>query len=99
MAQFIKTASEAVNLPEVQAMLKRLDDFGLGIFVPHMHGKEGDFEKLPDGVVQIEENMKIEFMSKTDPNLPESITVGWRWSTGDQSAMACSYCQEHQKHC
>ena len=48
------SAQEALNLPEVQDMLKRLSEFQLGIFMPHMHDeKTGAFQLLGDDVVQV----------------------------------------------
>ena len=37
LPQALRTAQEAIHLPEVQEMLRRLSEYKLGIFMPHMH--------------------------------------------------------------
>ena len=49
----------AIHLPEVQAMLQRLSEYDLGIFMPHQHDERtGDFQPLPDDVMQVESGCK-----------------------------------------
>ena len=36
----LSRAKSAIELPEVQAMLRRLSEFNLGIFMPHQHDEE-----------------------------------------------------------
>jgi len=81
----LKTAQAAMQLPEVQDMLRRLSAFRLGIFMPHQHDDStGEFQPLPDEVVQVESGRTVSFerlesiTQRTDSFLP----VGWRWSAG-----------------
>ena len=82
------SAQEALNLPEVQAMLKRLSEFQLGIFMPHRHDENtGAFQLLGDDVVQVESGLEVSFKAaKEIANQQNSfLPVGWYWRD-DQSA-------------
>ena len=49
------TAQEAIHFPEVQEMLRKLSEFNLGIYMPHMHDEQtGQFQLLPEEVLQVE---------------------------------------------
>ena len=85
LPQALRTAQEAIHLPEVQEMLCRLSKYKLGIFMPHMHDeKTGEFQPLPDNVMQVESGLEVSFQpsdqvaSQTDRFLP----VGWYWQAG-----------------
>ncbi len=85
LPQALRTAQEAIHLPEVQEMLCRLSKYKLGIFMPHMHDeKTGEFQPLPDNVMQVESGLEVSFQpsdqvaSQTDRFLP----VGWYWHAG-----------------
>ena len=85
LPQALRTAQEAIHLPEVQEMLLRLSEYKLGIFMPHMHDdKTGEFQPLPDEVVQVEYGLEVSFRpaeeiaSQADRFLP----VGWFWRAG-----------------
>ena len=80
LPQALRTAQEAIHLPEVQAMLRRLSEYKLGIFMPHQHDEEtGEFQPLPVGVTQVESGLEVSFqateeiVNQTDRFLP----VGW----------------------
>ena len=73
----------AIELPEVQDMLRRLSQYKLGIFMPHMHEERtGEFQQLPDEIIQVESGLEVSFqprkeiVSQTDRFLP--VTWGWR---------------------
>ena len=93
MPSALRRAQAAIHLPEVQAMLQRLSEYELGIFMPHQHDERtGDFQPLPDDVMQVESGCKVSFqnteeiMNQTDRFLP----VAWRWRVGASSpASAC----------
>ena len=89
--QALRTAQEAIHLPEVQEMLRRLSEYKLGIFMPHMHDEQtGEFQVLPDEVMQVESGLDVSFKptqeiaSQTDHFLP----VGWFWRAGASTAVA-----------
>jgi len=55
----LRSAQAAVQLPEVQEMLRRLSGHGLGIFMPHMHDERtGDFLSLPGDLTQVEAGLE-----------------------------------------
>ena len=81
----LRTAQAAIHCPEVQAMLRRLSDYGLGICMPHMHDAQtGEFLPLPDQVTQVESGLEVSFQPagtlayQTDRFLP----VAWCWRAG-----------------
>ena len=91
LPQTLRTAQEAIHLPEVQEMLRRLSEYQLGIFMPHMHDDEtGEFQPLPDEVMQVESGLIVSFQpteeiaNQTDRFLP----VGWLWRAGASTPMA-----------
>ena len=91
LPQALRTAQEAIHLPEVQEMLRRLSEYQLGIFMPHMHDDEtGEFQPLPDEVMQVESGLVVSFQptqeiaNQTDRFLP----VGWLWRAGASTPMA-----------
>ena len=93
MPPALRRAQAAIHLPEVQAMLQRLSEFDLGIFMPHRHDElTGDFQPLPDDAMQVESGCKVSFqntheiMNQADRFLP----VAWRWRAGASiPASAC----------
>ena len=81
----LRTAQEAIHLPEIQEMLRRLSEYKLGIFMPHMHDEHtGEFQALPAEVLQVESGLEVSFQptqeiaNQTDRFLP----VGWFWRAG-----------------
>ena len=87
----LRSAQAAVQLPEVQEMLRRPSGHGLGIFMPHMHDKRtGDFLSLPYDVTQVEAGLEVSFQpaaeiaSQADRFLP----VAWLWRAGAATAAA-----------
>ena len=94
LPQALKTAQQAIHLPEVQEMLRKLSDYKLGIFMPHMHeDRTGEFRPLADDVIQVESGLNVSFQSteniagQTDRFLP----VGWVWRDG--ASAASSVCE------
>ena len=89
----LKTAQAAMQLPEVQGMLRRLSAYQLGIFMPHQHDDgTGEFQSLPDEVMQVESGRAVSFQRMADiatqaePFLP----MGWLWRAGESTvAAAC----------
>lgn len=91
LPQALKIAQEAIHLPEVQATLRRLSEYNLGIFMSHMHDEQtGEFQLLPDEVVQVESGLEVffqpteEIANQTDRFLP----VGWFWRAGASTPTA-----------
>ena len=91
LPQSLRTAQEAIHFPEVQEMLRRLSEYKLGIFMPHIHDEQtGAFQPLPDQVIQVESALEVSFQlaekiaSQTERYLP----VGWFWRAGASSPSA-----------
>ena len=94
----LKTAQAAMQLPEVQYMLRRLSAHQLGIFMPHQHDDgTGEFQPLPDDQMQVESGRAVSFESieaigrRNESFLP----VGWVWRSGAMTvAAACEMATE-----
>ena len=91
LPQALRTAQEAIQLPEVQQMLRRLAEYKLGIFMPHMHDDQtGEFKSLPDELTQVESGLEVSFLptdeieNQTDRFFP----VGWLWCAGALTSSA-----------
>ena len=87
----MQTAQDAIHLPEVQAMLRRLSDFQLGVFVPHSHDERtGDFRSLPDDVIQVESGLHVSFQpaDAIARQAARFLPVGWMWRAGTVAAVA-----------
>jgi hypothetical protein len=85
LPQALRTAQEAIHLPEVQEMLRRLSDYNLGIFMPHMHDEHtGKFQPLPDELTQVESGLEVSFQPTDEiANQPDFfLPVGWLWRAG-----------------
>lgn len=90
----LKRAQGAMYLPEVQEMLRRLSEYQLGIFMPHLHNETtGEFKVLPDEFMQVESGLKVTF-KRTDETASDAdrfLPVGWVWRAG--AAAPASVCE------
>ena len=90
----LRRAQEAMHFPEVQEMLRRLSEYQLGIFMPHMHDeKTGEFKALPDEVMQVESGLAVTF-KRTEEIARQAdcfLPVGWVWRAG--AATPASVCE------
>lgn len=87
----LRKAQQAVHLPEVQEMIRKLSEYGLGVHMPHMHNADGSFQPLPEATVSFEKELKVSFKQSSDPSTARALPVGWRW---DERLQAVSYCDE-----
>ena len=81
----LRSAQAAVQLPEVQEMLRRLSSHGLGIYMPHMHDNtSGDFLSLPDDVMQVEAGLEVSFQPTAEiaNQADRFLPVAWVWRDG-----------------
>ena len=97
----LRTAQDAIHLPEVQAMLQKLSEYQLGIFMPHMHDEQtGKFQPLPDAVVQVESGLAVSFKPATEilNQGDRFLPVGWVWRAGGSMPVAACemVCEEGQ---
>ena len=90
----LKRAQEAMYLPEVQEMLRRLSEYQLGIFMPHLHDETtGEFKVLPDEFMQVESGLAVTF-KRTEEMASDAdcfLPVGWVWRAG--AAAPASVCE------
>ena len=87
----LQVAQRAIALPEVQEMLRRLADFNLGIYMPHLHEDEtGRFLPLPEHLVQVEDDLSVSF--QTEAQLAQQqdplVQIGWLWRGDGAHAIA-----------
>ena len=80
----LRTAQAAIHLPEVQEMLRRLSEYNLGVFMPHMHDEQtGEFQPLPDDMMQVESGLEVSFQpAETANRTDQFLPVGWYWRAG-----------------
>ena len=91
LPQALRTAQEAIHLPEVQEMLRRLSEFNLGIFMPHMHDEQtGEFQPLPDEFTQVESGFEVSFQSTEEiaKQADRFLPVGWFERAGASAPFA-----------
>jgi hypothetical protein len=94
MPPALRSAQAAIHLPEVQAMLQRLSDFDLGIFMPHQHDERtGDLQPLRDDVMQVEAGCQVSFQNAREivNHADRFLPVAWRWRAG--AAVPASVCE------
>src|SRR5580704_7793447 len=77
----LRKAQEAMFLPEIRQILKKLAEYNLGVCMPHKHNEEtGRFETLPDEVVQVERALTVTFEPATAlKDRASYVPVAWMW--------------------
>jgi hypothetical protein len=98
----LQAAQDAIHLPEVQQMLRRLSRYRLGIFMPHMHDeKTGEFQPLPDHVMQVESGLEVSFQDSGNVvSQPERfLPVGWLWHEGEAIPVAACEMVQSETPC
>lgn len=94
LPESLRTAQEAIQLPSVQEMLRRLSAYNLGIYMPHMHDEvSGEFQLLPEEVMQVESGLEVSFqpMEKIANQPHRFIPVAWLWRA--DAAIASAVCE------
>jgi len=81
-------------------MLRRLSEYKLGIFMPHMHDEQtGEFQPLPDACTQVESGLEVSFQPTADiaHQTDRFLPVGWVWRAGaSMPAAACEMIRDGQ---
>lgn len=89
----LSTAQAAIQLPEVQDMLRRLSAYQLGIFMPHRHDEAtGEFLPLHADGIQVESGLAVSFqrLDEIAQQTASFLPVGWLWRAGASTvAAAC----------
>ncbi len=81
----LRTAQAAIQSSEVQEMLRRLSEHGLGIFMPHMHDEQnGEFQPLAEQLVQVESGLEVSFRPTAEiaEHADRFLPVAWVWRDG-----------------
>ena len=69
--------------------MRKLSAYNLGIYMPHMHDeKRGAFQLLPEGVTQVEDNLRVSFQSMDLPGR-SYVPVAWFWRDGPTPGAKC----------
>jgi hypothetical protein len=79
----LRTAQEAIQLPDVQEMMRKLSAYNLGVFMPHMHDDSGRFQPSSEKFVQVEKGMRVSFAPTEEIEKEEEeryLPVGWVWN-------------------
>ena len=100
LPQALATAQAAMHFPEVQEMLRKLSQYQLGIFMPHMHeAQTGDFQALPDDLIQVESGLEVSFRSSQEIRTQGDrfLPVGWVWRAGAPMTVAACEMDEQDK--
>lgn len=95
----LQAAQKAIQSPEVQAMLRRLAEYNLGIFMPHGHDElTGELSVLPDDVMQMESGLKVSFVSMDKVSIQPKLflPVGWLWRGGAATPVAACEMDEQE---
>ena len=82
-------------------MLRRLSEYKLGIFVPHMHDEHtGECQPLPDELMRVESGVEVSFQSTAEiaNQRDRYLPVGLLWRGGASMAVvACDMvCEDGQ---
>ena len=96
----LQTAQAAIHFPEVQEMMRKLSEYKLGIFMPHMHQADtGDFVVLPDEVMQVESGSEVSFQSRQEifGQANRFLPVGWIWHAGASTPVAACEMVENER--
>ena len=88
----IQRGLDAINLPEVQELVRRVSGYGLAVALPHAHGEKGNFLPLPKDQVAYEANLHMSFLQNDNPKLKSAIPVMWRWNDGAKAVGQCALC-------
>ena len=100
LPQALRSAQQAIHLPEVQEMLRRLSEYKLGVFMPHMHDEQtGEFQPLPDQVTQVESDLAVSFQATEEiaKQADRFLPVGWIWRAGASAPSAvCEMIREEK---
>ncbi|MDB5393510.1 MAG: hypothetical protein JWM91_1016 [Rhodospirillales bacterium] len=93
-------AQRAINLPEVQEIMRKLSAYHLGVYMPHMHDeKTGAFRLLPEGMTQVEDNLRISFQSVDRLGRSNFVPVAWVWRDGPTPGGGCKSICMTIHHC
>lgn len=101
MPATLRRAQTAIQRPEVQAMLRRLSEFELGIFMPHQHDAQtGELMPLADQMIQVESGCRVSFQTadRIANQSDRYVPVAWRWRAGASTPASACEMDTSDKH-
>lgn len=99
-----RTMRESINTPEVKEAMKTLSKYGLAVWLPHMHSKDGSLVPLADGMVSIEVEgdetltRKVSFVERDTLELEilKQTAVAWIWNDSMNAAVVATSCTDER---
>jgi hypothetical protein len=88
MKNTVEKAAQAVGTSDVQEMIKKLSEFGLGVYALHEHSDKEEFLSLAPNRVSIESDLKVSFCNRDDLKSNQATPVGWAWIDGGVKVVA-----------
>ena len=85
----LQDAVRAVNLPEIQEIIKKLGGYGLAVALPHMH-ENGRMVPLPEDTYSYESKLQVSFRKRADEKIEPSLPVMWQCGKDVNSIAHCS---------
>jgi hypothetical protein len=95
LPESMRIAQKAIKTKEVQGIIKQLARYNLGVCMPHMHVRDGDFSELPPAMISLER--KADFIRAKDADPVNTLPVAWRWKNG--AVVAAGSCHILRKRC
>lgn len=76
---------------ELISIMKKLSEtWGLGVCIPHSHDNDGNFDRLADDMIALEQDQVVSFVERDSPAALNSIPVAWIWRASRQEIInAC----------
>ena len=85
--------TKTLEIPEVQDAIRILSRYNLGAVRVHMHDDAGAIVPLKDGLVQLENELKVSFVPEDSGELADAEPVAWAWKNGNIKTVAyCGRC-------
>lgn len=90
----LQVAQRAIESDEVRDIMKKLAKYNLGVCMPHMHVRGGDFVDLPSGTVAVED--RTDFLPAAESTEQGALPVAWRWHNGQVEATGSCHVQQRK---
>jgi hypothetical protein len=80
LPESMRIAQRAIETKEVRSIMEQLARYNLGVCMPHMHIREGEFSELPPDMISLEQ--QSDFIPATQADPVTTLPVAWRWEKG-----------------
>lgn len=95
LPESMRIAQKAIKTREVQDIMKQFSRYNLGVCMPHMHVREGEFTELPADTISLEQKSAFIPASEADPI--NTLPVAWRWMK--DTVITAGSCHILRKRC